>query len=33
MSYKIVNINLNLIKGYPAKITNSINYFGGFGTE
>jgi hypothetical protein len=33
ISYEIINISLNQIKGYPTKITNSINYLGGFGTE
>jgi hypothetical protein len=33
ISYKIVDIGLNLIESYPTKVTNSIDYFGGFGTE
>jgi hypothetical protein len=31
--YKVVNIGLNPIKSYYTEITNSIDYFSGFGTE
>jgi hypothetical protein len=33
MSYEIVDISLDPIKGYSIKITNNINYFSGFGIE
>jgi hypothetical protein len=33
IGYKIINISLDLVESYSAEITNSINYFGSFGTE
>jgi hypothetical protein len=33
VSHEIINISLDLIKNYPSKVTNSIEYFGSFSTE
>jgi hypothetical protein len=33
IGHEIINIGLDPIKNYPAEITNSIDYFGSFGTE
>jgi hypothetical protein len=33
VSYKIVNISLDLVESYPFKVANRINYLGRFGSE